>query len=78
MHRVCLAAARLKQYPDAANVYTRAEQYDRAAAILIHTKNFAAIAPLLDKITLPKLHGQYAKVRDRSLFRRGGMTAYRR
>ncbi len=53
---------RLKQYPDAAQVYTRAEQYDRAASILIHSKNFAAIAPLLDKITLPKLHAQYAKV----------------
>jgi WD repeat-containing protein 19 len=53
----------LKQYPDAANIYIRAEQFDKAAAILIHTKNFAAVGPLLDKITLPKLHAQYAKVR---------------
>ena len=43
-------------------MYVKAEQFDKAAAILIHTKNFTAVTPLLDKITLPKLHAQYAKV----------------
>jgi hypothetical protein len=52
----------LKQYSDAASMYSKAEQFDKAAGILILTKNFAAVAPLLDKITLPKLHAQYAKV----------------
>lgn len=43
-------------------MYSKAEQFDKAAGILILTKNFAAVTPLLDKITLPKLHSQYAKV----------------
>ena len=62
---VCLYAfnCSLKQYNDAAAMYVKAEQFDKAAAILIHTKNFTAVTPLLGKITLPKLHAQYAKVR---------------
>lgn len=53
---------RLKQYNDAGAMYIKAGQYDKAAGVFIHAKNFTAVTPLLDKITLPKLHAQYAKV----------------
>jgi tetratricopeptide (TPR) repeat protein len=33
------------------------------AAVLLATKNYSAAAPLMEYITTPKLHGQYAKVR---------------
>ena len=54
----------MKQYAEAAKMYTKAELFDQAASILIMTKNFNAVAPLMDKIKTPKLHAQYAKARE--------------
>jgi len=54
----------MKQYAEAAKLYSKAGLYDQAAHILIMTKNFAAVAPLMDKIKTPKLHAQYAKARE--------------
>lgn len=53
----------MKQYADAANLYKKAEMWDKAVALLLQTKNFAAAAPLMDLITTPKLHATFAKVR---------------
>lgn len=54
----------LKQYADAANLYIKAECFDEAATILIKSKNFTAVTPLMEKITTPKLHSQYAKAKE--------------
>jgi len=53
----------MKQYPDAATLYRKAELWDKAVALLLQTKNFTAAAPLMDHITTPKLHIMFAKVR---------------
>ena len=53
----------MKQFNDAATLYRKAEMWDKAVSILLATKNFSAAAPLMEHITTPKLHGQYAKVR---------------
>lgn len=55
----------MKQFADAANLYIKADEYDKAAAILIHSKNWSAVAPLMEeKVTQPKLHAQYAKAKE--------------
>lgn len=54
----------MNQYSDAAELYFRAECYEKAAAIYILTKNFQKAAPLMEKITTPKLHAQYAKAKE--------------
>jgi WD repeat-containing protein 19 len=56
----------MKQYPDAAEMFVKAECYEKAAAIFILTKNFRKAAPLMDKITTPKLHAQYGKAKEAS------------
>lgn len=54
----------MKQYPDAADMYVQAEQYEKAASIYNMTMNFAKSGPLMDKITTPKIHLQYAKAKE--------------
>lgn len=54
----------MKQYSDAAEMYVEAESYEKAAAIFIMTKNFRKASPLMDRITTPKLHAQYAKAKE--------------
>jgi WD repeat-containing protein 19 len=54
----------LKQGADAAALYERGESFERATAIYISTKNFAAAAALLPRIAAPKLHAQYAKAKE--------------
>jgi len=54
----------MKQLTDAAELYVKAEQYERAASIYNQTLNFAKAAPLMDKISTPKIHLQYAKAKE--------------
>mmetsp|Transcript_4919 Transcript_4919/g.9502 ORF Transcript_4919/g.9502 Transcript_4919/m.9502 type:complete len:1390 (-) Transcript_4919:208-4377(-) len=54
----------MKQYSDAAEMYVEAECFEKAAAIFIMTKNFRKATPLMDRITTPKLHAQYAKAKE--------------
>jgi WD repeat-containing protein 19 len=54
----------LKQYQDAAKLYEAGDQPDKAAAIYIRTKNWAAAAPLMARISSPKLHGEFAKAKE--------------
>jgi len=54
----------LKQFPDAAVLYDKAELFEEAASIYIKSKNFAAAQPLLSKVTSPKLHLEFAKARE--------------
>lgn len=53
----------LKQSMDAAALYEMGGQPEKAAAIFIHNKAFGRAAPLMGKISAPRLHAQYAKVR---------------
>lgn len=50
--------------PEAAEMYVQAEQYERAAMIYCQTKSFHKAAPLMDRITTPKIHQQYAKAKE--------------
>jgi WD repeat-containing protein 19 len=54
----------MKQLNDAAELYVRAEQYEKGVSIYILTRNFRLAAPLMDRITTPKLHHQYAKAKE--------------
>ncbi|GAQ81709.1 hypothetical protein KFL_000880240 [Klebsormidium nitens] len=49
---------------DAAELYERGGQEEKAASIYIATRNFAAAQPLLARISAPKLHLQYAKAKE--------------
>ncbi|GLC35581.1 hypothetical protein PLESTB_000191100 [Pleodorina starrii] len=54
----------LQQLTEAAEMYERAGQYERAASIYIQTKNFAAAAPLMQRISSSKLQLQFAKAKE--------------
>eukprot|EP00873_Tetraselmis_striata_P029142 jgi/Tetstr1/449406/TSEL_036501.t1 len=54
----------LNQMQDAAEMYERGGLFERAATIYIQNKSFAAVAPLMAKISSPKLHLQYAKAKE--------------
>lgn len=54
----------LGQLPEAATMFEKGEQYDKAASIYIRTKNWSKVGDLLKDITSPKLHAQYAKARE--------------
>lgn len=54
----------MKQLSDAAELYVQAECYEKAAAIYNQLKNWRKAGPLMDRITVPKLHLQYAKAKE--------------
>lgn len=49
---------------EAAEMYERAGQFERAASIYIQAKNFTAAAPLMQRISSSKLHLQFAKAKE--------------
>lgn len=54
----------MKQHADAATLYKKAEAWEKAVSLLITSKNFAAAAPLMDRVSAPKLHSAYAKAKE--------------
>ena len=48
----------------AAQLYEAAGSYDQAASLYILDTNFEAAAPLMAKISTPKLHLQFAKAKE--------------
>lgn len=54
----------LKQSQEAARLYEEGDAPDKAAKIYIRTKNWAAAAPLMSRISTPKLHAEYAKAKE--------------
>jgi WD repeat-containing protein 19 len=49
---------------DAAQLYVRAEAYEKAASLFIQLKDFSHAGPLMARITAPKLHAAYAKAKE--------------
>ena len=49
---------------EAAQLYEAAGSYDQAASLYILDTNFEAAAPLMAKISTPKLHLQFAKAKE--------------
>ena len=54
----------MKQFSDAADMYVKAEQYERAVSLYLTTKNFAKSTPLMRLITTPRLHAQYGRAKE--------------
>merc|ERR1719502_2506534 len=51
----------MNQFSEAASLYEEGNLYEKAAAIYIRKLNFTQAAAIMHKVTLPKLHAQYAK-----------------
>ncbi|KAJ8599437.1 hypothetical protein CTAYLR_008001 [Chrysophaeum taylorii] len=51
----------MSQHSEAAALYEMADQFEKAAAIYVKKLNLPQAAAIMDKVTLPKLHSQYAK-----------------
>merc|ERR1712157_314210 len=49
---------------DAAMLYVKAEEFEKAASIYIRDKKFDQAQPLMTKITTPKLHIEYAHAKE--------------
>eukprot|EP00743_Colponemidia_sp_Colp-15_P004281 GILK01004618.1.p1 GENE.GILK01004618.1~~GILK01004618.1.p1 ORF type:complete len:1398 (-),score=319.35 GILK01004618.1:169-4362(-) len=54
----------LKQWTEAAQLYEKVDMFEKAAAIYIQTKNFKLAGQIMQKISTPKLHLQYAKAKE--------------
>jgi WD repeat-containing protein 19 len=56
----------MNQHSEAAGLYEDAEHWEKAAAIYIKKLDFSRCASVMPKVTLPKLHAQYAKACEAS------------
>uniref|UniRef100_A0A061RSU0 Wd repeat-containing protein 19 n=2 Tax=Tetraselmis sp. GSL018 TaxID=582737 RepID=A0A061RSU0_9CHLO len=54
----------MNQLQDAAEMYEKGGLFEKAASIYIQNKSFQQVAPLMAKISSPKLHLQYAKAKE--------------
>lgn len=70
--------AKMKQYVEAAQLYEAAGSYDQAASLYILDTNFEAAAPLMAKISTPKLHLQFAKAKESRGSYQDALVAYER
>jgi len=66
----------MKQFTEAAELYEMAGLFEKAAALHIQDLNFEAAAPLMKKVSTPKLHQQYAKAKEGRGAYREAMQAY--
>lgn len=64
------------QLSDAAPLYEKAEEFESAASIYIRLKSFARVTPLLAKISLPRIHLQYAKAKEAEKDYRSAVESY--
>ena len=63
--RECAAVLEgIAQYADAAELYQKAGQLERAATLYISNKAFALAAPLMTKVATPKLHVLFARAKE--------------
>lgn len=60
----CLLDCRLGHFSEAAEMFERAGQFEKAASIYIQTKNFTAATPLMARISSSKLQLQFAKAKE--------------
>jgi WD repeat-containing protein 19 len=70
--------AKMRQHVEAAQLYEEAGAYDQAASHYILDMNFDAAAPLMSKISTPKLHLQFAKAKESRGAFRDALVAYER
>jgi WD repeat-containing protein 19 len=56
----------LKQFTDAAQLYEKGENYDKAAQIYIMVADLGKAGPLMTKVKTPKLHLLYAKAKEKA------------
>ncbi|KAK6172308.1 hypothetical protein SNE40_015995 [Patella caerulea] len=54
----------MKQWSEAAMLYEQGHFYDKAASVYIRSKNWNKVGELLQNITSPKIHAQYAKAKE--------------
>lgn len=56
----------LKQYKEAAVLWEKAENWERAGSLYLRLKNYAAVKPLMDegRITTPKLFIEYGRAKE--------------
>ncbi|XP_031560697.1 WD repeat-containing protein 19-like [Actinia tenebrosa] len=54
----------MKQYTESAVLYEKGQYWDKAAGVYMKTKNWAKVGELLNHVTSPKLHAQYAKAKE--------------
>ncbi|KAJ8298131.1 hypothetical protein KUTeg_024662 [Tegillarca granosa] len=68
----------MKQWTEAAMLYEQGGYYDKAASVYIRGKNWGKVGELLNHITSPKIHTQYAKAKEADGRYKEAADAYRR
>ncbi|KAF3852119.1 hypothetical protein F7725_005474 [Dissostichus mawsoni] len=53
-----------RQFSEAAQLYEKGQYYDKAASVYIRCKNWAKVGELLQHVSSPKIHLQYAKAKE--------------
>ncbi|XP_041357231.1 WD repeat-containing protein 19-like isoform X2 [Gigantopelta aegis] len=67
----------MKQWSEAALLYEEGHYYDKAASVYIRGKNWSKVGDLLQHITSPKIHAQYAKAKEADGRYKEAAEAYR-
>eukprot|EP01137_Pigoraptor_chileana_P005155 Opistho-2@47869 len=65
LYRDCGSALEaMKQFSEAGTMFEKGRFFDRAVQVYLITKNYAKAGELLENVSTPKLHVQYAKARE--------------
>jgi WD repeat-containing protein 19 len=54
----------LKQYLEAAQIYEKAENFEKAATLYLQLKMFKQAAPIMDKVTSKSIQIKYGKAKE--------------
>ncbi|XP_013928509.1 PREDICTED: WD repeat-containing protein 19 [Thamnophis sirtalis] len=54
----------MKQFSEAAQLYEKGQYFDKAASVYIRCKNWTKVGELLQHVSSPKIHLQYAKAKE--------------
>lgn len=54
----------MKQIPEAAQLYEKAESFEKAVTLYLQQKNFKQAAPLMKKIKTPAILVKYGKAKE--------------
>jgi len=53
-----------RHFPEAAQLLERAKLFDRAADLHIRLKNWPRVSQLLERVTAPRIHAQFARAKE--------------
>lgn len=61
---IAVVCENIKQFPEAAALYEKAQMYEKAVTLYLQQRNFKQAAPLMKKIKTPEILIKYGKAKE--------------